>query len=230
MRFAKPLVPARLIRRYKRFLADVEIAGQEPVTAHCPNPGSMIGLAAPGADILLTPTTTKLPYRWELERVDGNWVGINPGHPNAIVAEAIAAARIPALAGYATVRREVRYGVNSRIDLLLESPERPPCYVEIKNVHLKRGDTAEFPDCVTTRGAKHLGELAAMVAAGARAVMVYLVQRADCRQFGLAADLDPVYARAFIAARAAGVEALCYACDVAPDGIALTGALPIRVP
>jgi sugar fermentation stimulation protein A len=233
MRFPAPLVPARLIRRYKRFLADVDFTGlgspPEPVTIYCPNPGSMLGLAAPGADIFLTPTTTKLPFRWELERADGHWVGINPGHPNTIVAEAVAAARIPELAGYASARREVRYGVNSRIDLLLESPDRPPCYVEIKNVHLKRGDAAEFPDCVTTRGAKHLGELAAMVAAGARAVMVYLVQRGDCRVFGLAGDLDPAYARAFVAARAAGVEALCYACDVAPDGITLAAALPIRI-
>jgi sugar fermentation stimulation protein A len=233
MRFATPLVPARLIRRYKRFLADVEFAGPgaapEPVTVYCPNPGSMLGLAAPGADIFLTPTTTKLPFRWELERADGHWVGINPGHPNAIVAEAVAAARIPALAGYASARREVRYGVNSRIDLLLESPGRPPCYVEIKNVHLKRGAAAAFPDCVTTRGAKHLGELAAMVAAGARAVMVYLVQRGDCDHFTLAADLDPAYARAFVAARAAGVEALCHACDVAPAGIELAQPLPIRI-
>jgi sugar fermentation stimulation protein A len=231
MRFPVPLVPARLIRRYKRFLADVEIAGAEPVTAHCPNPGSMLGLNAPGSEIWLAPTTTKLPYRWELVRADGGLVGINPGHPNALVAEALAHARIPELAGYATARREVRYGVNSRIDLLLEAPDRPPCYVEVKNVHLRRGGgAAEFPDCVTARGAKHLGELAAMVAAGARAVMVYLVQREDCDHFTLAADLDPAYARAFAAARAAGVEALCYACAVACDGIEVARKLPIRMP
>jgi sugar fermentation stimulation protein A len=230
MKFATPLVRARLIRRYKRFLADVEIVGQEPVTVHCPNPGAMLGVCAPGSAVWLTPTRTKLPYRWELVHADGHLVGINPGHPNGIVAEAIAAGRIPALAGYASARREVRYGVNSRIDLVLESPDRPPCYVEIKNVHLKRGEAAEFPDCVTTRGAKHLGELAAMVAAGARAVMVYLVQRGDCRSFGLAADLDPAYARAFTAACAAGVEALCHACTVTEDGIELADALPIVPP
>jgi sugar fermentation stimulation protein A len=230
VRFPVPLVPARLIRRYKRFLADVEIAGRPPVTAHCPNPGSMLGLAAPGAEIWLAPTRTKLPFRWELVRADGGLVGINTGHPNALVAEAIAAARLPELAGYAGVRREVRYGENSRIDLLLEAPERPPCYVEIKNVHLRRhGAAAEFPDCVTARGAKHLGELAAMVGAGARAVMVYLVQRGDCDHFSLAADLDPAYAAAFGRARAAGVEAVCYACDISPEGIEVAGALPIRI-
>ena len=230
MRFPVPLVPARLIRRYKRFLADVEIAGAQPVTVYCPNPGSMLGVSNPGAEVWLAPTRTKLPFRWELVRADGHLVGINTGHPNALVAEAVAAERIAELAGYDGARREVRYGVNSRIDLLLEAPDRPPCYVEVKNVHLRRRDFAEFPDCVTARGAKHLGELAAMVAAGARAVMVYLVQRADCAHFSLAADLDPAYAAAFARARAAGVEAVCYACAITTEGIEVARPLPIRIP
>src|SRR5258707_9033884 len=137
MRFPAPLVPARLIRRYKRFLADVAIVGAEPVTVYCPNPGSMLGVSDAGAEIWLAPTRTKLPYRWELVRADGGLVGINTGHPNALVAEAIGAGRIPELAGYAGARREVRYGVNSRIDLLLEGAGRPPCYLEAKNVHLR---------------------------------------------------------------------------------------------
>ena len=229
MRFPAPLVPARLIRRYKRFLADVAIAGAGPVTVYCPNPGSMLGVSDPGSEIWLAPTRTKLPYRWELVRADGGLVGINTGQPNALVAEAIAAGRIPELAGYEGARREVRYGVNSRIDLLLEAPDRPPCYVEVKNVHLRRRDVAEFPDCVTARGAKHLGELAAMVAAGARAVMVYLVQRADCAHFSLAADLDPAYAAAFARARAAGVEAVCYDCTISLEAIEVARPLPIRI-
>jgi sugar fermentation stimulation protein A len=219
MRFAQPLVPARLIRRYKRFLADVDLGRGPELTVHCPNPGAMIGLAAPGSEMWLAPTVTKLPYRWELVHADGHLVGINTGHPNAIVAEAVAAGRIPELAGYAEMRREVRYGINSRIDLLLSDPARPPCYVEVKNVHLRRGTWAEFPDCVTARGAKHLDELSAMVAAGARAVMVYLVQRVDCSHFALADDLDPGYARAFDRARGAGVEAICYSCAITTEGI-----------
>lgn len=227
MLFPKPLVAARLIRRYKRFLADVELPAGPPLTVHCPNPGAMLGLDAAGSELWLAPTITKLPYRWELVRVDDHLVGINTGHPNAIAAEAIAAGLIPELAGYDGQRREVRYGVNSRIDLLLTAPERAPCYVEVKNVHLRRGTAAEFPDCVTARGAKHLGALAAMVAGGARAVMLYLVQRGDCTHFQLADDLDPAYARAFDAARKAGVEALCYSCRITVEGITLDRPLDI---
>ncbi|MCK6443876.1 DNA/RNA nuclease SfsA [Elstera cyanobacteriorum] len=228
-----PLTRARLIKRYKRFLADVVLldgprAGEE-VTIHCPNPGAMTGLAEPDWTIHLAPGKGKLPYSWELtELPDGHFAGINTGHPNRIAEAAIKADLIPDLGGYPSLRREVRYGVNSRIDLLAEAPDRPPCYIEVKNVHLLRQPgLAEFPDCVTARGAKHLFELAAQVKAGARAVMLYIVQRDDCDAFALAADIDPAYARAFAEARQAGVEALVYGCTLSPDGVRLRSRLPL---
>jgi len=228
--FPRPLVPAVLLRRYKRFLADVRLPDGREATAHCANPGAMLGLAEPGAEIWLLPSTDsrrKLAWSWELVRVGDHLVGINTGHPNALAADAIAAGRIPALMGYAGLRREVRYGVASRIDLLLEAPGRPICYVEVKNVHLKRGAAAEFPDCVTARGARHLAELGAMVAAGHRAVMLYVVQREDCQAFRIARDLDPAYAKAFDKPRAAGVEVLCYACRMTLDGIEIGAAIEL---
>jgi sugar fermentation stimulation protein A len=232
MRFPDPLMPGRLVRRYKRFLSDIELEDGEVVIAHCANPGRMLGLDTPGSEVWLSPARNparKLRYSWELLRVDGGLVGINTAHPNGIVAEAVAAGRIPELAGYFGLRREVRYGKNSRIDLLLEGDRRPPCYVEVKNVHLKRGGFAEFPDSVTARGAKHLAELSDMVAAGHRAVMVYLVQRADCDGFAIAGDIDPGYAAAFARARAAGVEAICYCCKLSTEAITLDAALPLHL-
>jgi sugar fermentation stimulation protein A len=227
MRFSDPLLPATLVRRYKRFLADVELSSGELVTVHCANPGSMIGLAAPGARIWLSKSGNpkrKLAHSWELIEVDfgtgAELVGINTAHPNALAAEAIAAGLIPELTGYATARREVRYGNNSRVDLLLEAPGRPPCYLEVKNVHLMRqAGVAEFPDAVTRRGAKHLGELAGVAAAGSRAVMMFLIQIGSARTFRLARDIDRAYGEAFDQARAAGVEAIAYRCGITCDGI-----------
>ncbi len=234
-RFQTPLIPARLVQRYKRFLADVTLGDGRTVTAHCPNPGSMLGLATPGARVWLAPTTTKLPFRLELVEADGTLVGINTQRPNGLVADALAEDRLPALAGYRSRRREVPYGQNSRIDLLLDDGPGPPVFVEVKNVHLRRpergdGRAAEFPDCVTKRGAKHLAELARMVAQGARAAVVYVVQRADCDHFRVAVDLDPVYAAEFDRVRHLGVEAYCHACRVTPEAVVLDRSLPLATP
>ena len=204
MRFPDPLIRGALIQRYKRFLADVELDTGEVVTAHCANSGSMMGLTEPGSEVWLSPARNpdrKLRYSWEMIRVGNGLVGVHTAHPNRIVEEAVRAGRIDELAGYDNVRREVRYGKNSRIDLLLEGGGRPPCYVEIKSVTLRRERRAEFPDAVTARGTKHLGELSDVVAGGGRAVMLYLIQREDCQAFSVAGDIDPAYAEAFARAR-----------------------------
>ncbi|MBM3516587.1 MAG: DNA/RNA nuclease SfsA [Alphaproteobacteria bacterium] len=230
MRFLSPLVRATLARRYKRFLCDAVLASGERVTAHCPNPGAMLGVAEPGSEIWLQPAATearRLAYTWELIRVGRGLVGINAQNPNTIVAEALAQRRIDALAGYDHIQREVRVGDASRLDFRLTAAARPECYVEVKNVHLSRvHGLAEFPDSVTDRGRKHLGVLAQAAHAGKRAVMLYLVQRTDCVRFALAADIDPAYAAALGAAVSRGVEVLCYACRISPRAIVLGRALP----
>ena len=230
MLFEPPLVPGTLVRRYKRFLADVEIEGRTQ-TVHCPNPGAMLGLDAPGSQIFVSRSANaarKYPLTLELVEADGTWVGINTGHPNRLGEEAIQAGLIEELRGYDTLRREVRYGENSRIDILLSQSGRRDCYVEIKNVHLLRHKgVVEFPDCTTKRGAKHLCELARQVELGSRAVMLFIVQRADGECFRLARDIDPAYGRAFDSAREAGVEMLAWSCSVTRDSIALDRAIPI---
>ena len=224
MDFKQTLISGRLVRRYKRFLADVILDddGSE-ITAHCANPGSMLGLNAPGSRVYLSRSDNparKLALSWELIEADGVLVGISTAHPNRLVEEAILAGSVPGLSGYPELRREVKYGVNSRIDILLEAPDRPRCYVEVKNVHLMRQPgLAEFPDSVTARGAKHLRELSDMVREGHRAVMVYLVQRPDCDRLAMAGDIDPAYAEALVEARAAGVEVIAIGCSVTPEAI-----------
>ncbi len=233
MKFHAPLVRGTLVQRYKRFMADVVLDTGDAITAHCANSGAMAGLKAPGSVVWLSPAANpdrKLKYSWELIEADGGLVGINTAHPNHIVAEAIRAGAIAPLSGYGTLRQEVKYGRNSRIDILLEDPGKPLCYVEVKNVHLRRdGTLAEFPDAVTERGAKHLVELGDMVEAGHRAAMLYLVQRMDCDRFAIAADIDPAYDRGLRVARERGVEVLCYACKLTTDEIAVDRALVLAI-
>jgi sugar fermentation stimulation protein A len=230
-----PLARGTLIQRYKRFLADVRLDDGRLVTATCPNTGSMLGLTAPGSVVWLSESdspTRKYRHTWELVEADlgqgPTLVGINTQHPNKLVAEAIAAKRVKALAGYPNLRREVKYGRNSRIDLLLECAKKGLCYVEIKNVHLsRRHGLAEFPDSVTERGVKHLAEMSDMVRAGHRAVMVYLVQRSEATKLVFARDVDPTYGAAFDKAVAAGVEAVALRCRMSTEEIVVDRAIPI---
>lgn len=231
MEFRRPLIPGRLIKRYKRFLADVDLEDGRQVTAHCANPGAMLGLNMPGLKVWLEPVDNpkrKLQFDFQLvELQSGALAGINTGVPNRIVGEALQNGLIPELTGYDQILPEQRYGTNSRVDFLLQADGRPPCYVEVKNVHLMRQDgLAEFPDCETARGAKHLRDLADVVASGGRGVMLYVVQRDDCDRMCLASDLDPVYASAFEMAHQQGVEALVYRAKLSRKRIKLDIALP----
>jgi sugar fermentation stimulation protein A len=234
MQLPGPLIPAQLVRRYKRFLADVRLEDGGIATVHCPNPGAMTGLAEPGARIWLTRSTAagrKLAHGWELTETPTGLVGINTGRPNALVAEALAGGRIAPLAGYATVQREVPWGGHSRIDFRLTGPGVPDCYVEVKNVHLERTGRipglAEFPDCVTARGARHMGALAEVVQAGGRGVLLYVVQRDDCDRMAVAADIDPAYAASLARGLTGGVEVLCYDCSISREHIDLRRPLPL---
>ncbi len=232
MEFASPLIPGTLQRRYKRFLADVELDDGRSVTAHCANPGAMLGVADPGSRIWVEPTSDpkrKLKFSWKLlELPGGHMAGIDTGVPNRVVGEALRAGAIPELAAYEMIRPEQKYSENSRIDFLLTGPGLPDAYVEVKNVHLmRRPGLAEFPDSVTTRGAKHLDDLAGEVGKGHRAVMLYCVQRDDCDRLDLARDLDPAYGTAFDRAASQGVETLAYGCRL--DTKRITLERPVRL-
>jgi sugar fermentation stimulation protein A len=235
MRFESALIPATLARRYKRFLADVVLDSGEVTTVHVANPGAMTGLDRPLSRIWLSDSGNplrKYPRTWELVETDfgsgPELVGVNTGQPHQLVAEAIEAGLIPELRGYASVRREVKYGENSRIDFLLDDPAGRPCYLEVKNVHLMRQPRlAEFPDSVTERGAKHLRELAAMRANNARAILLFVIQVASADRFAVAGDIDPTYAAAFSRARMSGVEMLAWRCNVTVDGIEMAAPVPI---
>lgn len=234
MRFPTPLVPGRLIRRYKRFLADIALEDGREVTAHCPNPGAMLNFKEPGTRVWVEPNDDpkkKLKYGWRLVELPwGAMAGIDTGVPNRVVGEALAEGRITELADYPDIRAEVAYGKGSRVDFLVRGPELSEAYVEVKNVNYRREDDwAEFPDCVTDRGAKHLIELAEMAERGHRAVLLYVVQRNDCGRVKLAPDLDPHYARTAVEAVARGVEMMAYGTEITPDGVRLTERLPFEL-
>jgi sugar fermentation stimulation protein A len=223
MYFNKTLIPATLIRRYKRFLVDVSLADGREVTAHVANPGSMLGMNTAGLRIWLEQNNDpkrKLKYSWKLaEKNDGTLIGVDTSMPNKIVAETLQNNAIPELQ-YANIKPEVKYGENSRVDFLLTQKGRRNCYLEVKSVTLSRQNAlAEFPDSVTKRGAKHMAELASMAQQGQRAVLLYLVQRNDVKNFAVAGDIDPEYLCAFLNAKNAGVEVLCYGTRISNEGI-----------
>lgn len=226
-----PLVAGTLVKRYKRFLADVTLEDGSLVTVHCPNSGSMMGCATPGSRVLLSSSsnsTRKYPFGWELVQVDGFWVGINTGLPNRLTREAIEDGTVVELQGYATIRPEVPYGERSRIDLLLEGLTGR-CFVEVKNVTLEESGRALFPDAVTTRGQKHLRELMRVVREGDRGVIFFTVQRGDANSVSPADMIDPEYGRLLRLAMENGVEALAYRALVTPEEIKLTERLPVLV-
>lgn len=226
MLFDSPLVPATLVSRYKRFLFDAVLDDGTAITGSCPNTGSMRGLTTPGSRIWMSShnsPTRKHRYMLELVEADGTTVGINTGMPNRLAQEALERSAIPPLSGYTAIKREQRYGKNSRIDFLLSAQGRPDAYVEVKNVHFTRQmGLAEFPDTATARGVKHLEELGDAAQAGYRAVMLYLIQRADCDRLRICGDLDPLYSAAFQRAMTRGVEAYAMKCIVSTQEIVPT--------
>ena len=231
MTLPSPLIAGKLIQRYKRFLADVELENGDIVTVHCPNSGSMKGCATPGSRVFLSRSNNlnrKYPLTWELVEADDCWVGINTGLPNRLAREAIENGTVTELQGYESIRPEVPYGENSRIDLLLEGPSGR-CYVEVKNVTLVESKRALFPDAVTTRGQKHLKELIRVVQEGDRGIIFFTVQRRDGDSVSPADAIDREYGRLLRLALASGVEALAYRALVTPQEIRLTERLPVIV-
>jgi sugar fermentation stimulation protein A len=234
MHYSRPLVEGRLIRRYKRFLADIQLP-DGVITAACPNTGSLMGCCDAGSRVWLSESdsaTRKYRHTWELVEVDKVMVGINTGLPNALVGEAIGDGTIGELSGYATMRREVAFGEErSRVDWLLEAPDRAPCYVEVKNVTAAASKgVALFPDCVSERGTKHLRELMRLKARGLRPVQLYCVQRGDVREVRPADGIDHEYGRTLREAIAAGVEVLAYRARVTPQEIRLAERIPVVCP
>ena len=226
------LVPATLLRRYKRFLVDVRMDDGTELIAHTPNTGSMLGCSDVGSRVYLSPATTpgrKLPFTLEVVDAGESLVGVHTLLPNRLLYQATSGGLPPALSGYRSVRREVKVGEHSRIDLLLEQPGRRPCYVEIKNVTLARQGVACFPDAVTARGQKHLRELALLAREGKRAVILFAVQRNDCQRMAPADDIDPDYGQLLREVLREGVEALAYHLEVSVEGVRLGERLPVEV-
>ena len=230
MRFDPALIPATLLRRYKRFLADVRLEDGTELTVHCPNPGSMLEVSVPGRPVLLSYSTNakrKLPHTWELIRLSRSWVGVNTIRTNALVEEAINSGSVEELGGYSRLRREFPVG-DSRIDFLLQDDGKPDCLVEVKSVTLTNGNgTAIFPDSVTLRGQKHLRELMKISQSGRRSVMLFWINRSDCDSFGPAEEIDPEYGRLLRKAHGAGVELLAYSANVSPTQVTADKPIPI---
>lgn len=231
MIFPSPLVSGTLVRRYKRFLADVILDDGTEITASVPNTGSMMGLTDPGSKTWLSYSPDpkrKYAHALQIVEADNTLVGVNTSLPNKLAEEAIINGIIPQLSGYSSIKREQKYGTNSRIDLLLQEQERPDCYVEVKNVHLMRTPSlAEFPDTATVRGVKHLVELGKIAQSGMRAVMLFVIQRSDCDHFRVCGDLDPLYGKHFQLALSEGVEAFAIKCDITPEAITAQSLIPI---
>lgn len=225
-----PLIPGVLVKRYKRFLADIELADGSLITAHCPNSGSMLGCNLPGSPVMVSVSPNpnrKLAHTWELVQFGEYWIGLNTMLPNRLAEEAILDGTITELSSYQTLRREVPYGSErSRIDILLEGGQGR-CFVEVKNVTLVQDGLALFPDAVTERGQKHLRELLEVVRSGHRGVLLFTVQRGDGRAVAPADAIDPVYGRLLREAVAGGVEALAYRALVQPEEIRLTERIPV---
>jgi sugar fermentation stimulation protein A len=232
VRFTSRPLAARLVRRYQRFFAEVELADGARLVAHCPNTGSLLGCLAPGNAAWLRDSNDparKLRFTLQALCVGRVWVNVDTSLPNRVVAEAVAAGQLPELAGYARLRREVPYGRGSRIDLLLADDARGTCHVEVKSTTLTEGALALFPDAPTERGQKHLDELTRLARAGRRAVQLFFVNRADVARFAPADAIDPAYGRALRRAAAAGVELLAYAARVEPRRLELLHPLPIEL-
>ncbi|SMC95827.1 sugar fermentation stimulation protein A [Desulfocicer vacuolatum DSM 3385] len=227
-----PLIEGVLVKRYKRFLADVILTDGTMVTAHCPNSGSMRGCCEPGRRVYLSKSDNpkrKLKYTWELMEMPTTLIGINTLIPNKLVTASIAQGLVPELSGYSQFKPEIKTGEHTRLDILLTGEHGEKCYVEVKNCTLVEEGVARFPDAVTTRGQKHLFELERLVAQGHRGVIFFLVQRMDANSFTPAADIDPVYADALVRVVENGVEVIARSAVMTREMISMGGALPVTL-